>query len=49
MVINSVAENLFISQPSLSYQQSKTIEEEVGFAIFDRIGKNVNLTPAGKS
>ena len=43
---NRVAENLFISQPTLSYQ-IKTLEEELGFRIFDRRGKTVQLTPAG--
>lgn len=43
---NRAAENLFISQPTLSYQ-IKTIEEELGFRIFDRHGKTVRLTPAG--
>ncbi|WP_162011806.1 LysR family transcriptional regulator [Streptococcus sp. S784/96/1] len=45
--LSRAAENLFISQPSLSYQ-IKVIEEEVGFAIFDRIGKSIRLTPAGQ-
>lgn len=45
--LSRAAENLYISQPSLSYQ-IKTIEEEVGFAIFDRIGKSIRLTPAGQ-
>lgn len=44
---NRAAENLFISQPTLSYQ-IKTIEEELGFRIFDRRGKTVQLTPAGR-
>ncbi|HFU4000169.1 TPA: LysR family transcriptional regulator [Streptococcus suis] len=44
--LSRASENLYISQPSLSYQ-IKTIEEEVGFAIFDRIGKSIRLTPAG--
>lgn len=44
--LSRAAEQLYISQPSLSYQ-IKTIEEEVGFAIFDRIGKSIRLTPAG--
>lgn len=43
---NRAAENLFISQPTLSYQ-IKTLEEELGFRIFDRRGKAVQLTPAG--
>lgn len=43
---NRAAENLFISQPTLSYQ-IKNLEEELGFCIFDRRGKTVELTPAG--
>lgn len=45
--VNQAARNLFISQPSLSYQ-IKTIEEEVGFSIFERNGKKIRLTPAGQ-
>lgn len=40
------AENLFMSQPSLSYQ-IKALEDEVGFRIFDRSGHGTSLTPAG--
>lgn len=40
------AENLFISQPALSYQ-IQSLETEIGFALFDREGKSVTLTPAG--
>lgn len=43
---NQAAENLFMSQPSLSYQ-IKTLEEEVGFRLFDRSGRGAALTPAG--
>lgn len=42
------AEKLYISQPSLSYQ-IQTLEEEIGFTIFDRQNKSVSLTPAGQS
>lgn len=45
--LSRAAENLYISQPALSYQ-IKTVEEEVGFAIFYRIGKSIRLTPAGE-
>ena len=45
--LSRAAEYLFISQPALSYQ-IKVIEEEVGFAIFDRVGKSIRLTPAGQ-
>ncbi len=41
------AENLFVSQPTFSYQ-IKLLEEEVGFAIFERNGKGATLTPAGE-
>ena len=47
MNLSRAAENLFISQPSLSYQ-IKVVEEEVGFLIFERVGKSIRLTPAGQ-
>ena len=40
------AENLFVSQPTFSYQ-IRLLEEEVGFTIFERTGKGAVLTPAG--
>ena len=40
------ADNLFVSQPTFSYQ-IKLLEEEVGFKIFERNGKGATLTPAG--
>lgn len=40
------AENLFISQPTMTYQ-IKAVEEEIGFPIFSRSGKGAALTPAG--
>ncbi len=40
------SENLFVSQPTFSYQ-IKLLEDEVGFAIFERNGKGATLTPAG--
>ena len=40
------AENMFVSQPTLTYQ-IKLLENEVGFAIFERSGKGAALTPAG--
>lgn len=40
------AENLFISQPSLTYQ-IQTLENEIGFQLFERTGKGAELTPAG--
>lgn len=41
------AEKLNISQPSLS-QQIRTLEHEIGMPLFDRIGKKISLTAAGK-
>lgn len=41
------AENLFISQPALTYQ-IQTLEEELGFELFVRTGKGVIMTPAGE-
>ena len=40
------ADNLFVSQPTFSYQ-IRLLEEEVGFTIFERNGKGAVLTPAG--
>ena len=40
------AENMFVSQPTFSYQ-IKLLEEEVGFEIFIRNGKGATLTSAG--
>jgi len=40
------ADNLFVSQPTFSYQ-IRLLEEEVGFMIFERSGKGAALTPAG--
>lgn len=40
------AENLFISQPSLTYQ-IQCLENEIGFQLFERSGKGAELTPAG--
>ena len=40
------AENMFVSQPTFSYQ-IKLFEEEIGFAVFERSGKGAALTPAG--
>ena len=40
------AENQFVSQPTLTYQ-IRLLEDEVGFAIFERSGKGASLTPAG--
>ena len=44
---NRAAENLFISQPALSYQ-IKLAEEEIRFTLFERSVKGAVLTPAGE-
>jgi len=41
------ADKLFVSQPGLS-RQIKQMEEELGFALFERSNKRVTLTKAGK-
>ena len=43
---NRAAENLYISQPTLTYQ-IKLVEKEIGFELFARSGKGAALTPAG--
>ena len=43
---NKAAENLGVSQPTMTYQ-IKSAEKEIGFDIFDRSGKGAVLTPAG--
>ena len=40
------ASNMFVSQPTFSYQ-IRLLEEEIGFAVFERSGKGAALTPAG--
>ena len=40
------AENMFVSQPTFSYQ-IRLLEDEIGFALFERSGKGASLTPAG--
>lgn len=44
---NRAAKALGISQPTLTYQV-KLLEKEIGFAIFDRSGRTVSMTPAGR-
>ena len=41
------AEKLFISQPSLSLTIKK-LEDELGFPVFERSGKEITLTPMGE-
>lgn len=40
------AENMFVSQPTFSYQ-IRLLEEEIGFSIFERTGRGASVTPAG--
>ena len=47
MNFSRAAENLFISQPALTYQ-IKLVEEELRFRLFDRSPKGAVLTPAGE-
>jgi DNA-binding transcriptional LysR family regulator len=41
------AEKLRIGQPTLSYQM-KTLEDELGVRLFDRLGKKIAITEAGE-
>lgn len=44
---NRAAENLYLSQPTLSHH-IKNLETELGFQIFNRNGRSISLTDAGK-
>jgi LysR family transcriptional activator of nhaA len=46
--VSSAAERLGIAQPSLS-SQLKTFEEEIGFRLFIRTGRGLQLTPRGEA
>ena len=46
--ISLAAESLFISQPNLSLSIKK-LEEEIGYPIFDRTNKGVEVTPLGQN
>ena len=41
------ARGLFITQPALS-RSIRALEDELGFALFDRIGHRIELTPLGR-
>lgn len=45
--MTKAAERLHMSQPPLS-RQIRQLEEELGTLLFDRSGKNLELTPAGR-
>ena len=40
------AEELHLTQPAIT-SQIKTLEESLGIALFDRLGRDISLTPAG--
>lgn len=42
------ADELHLTQPAVT-AQIKTLEESLGIALFDRIGRDINLTPAGRT
>ncbi|PGS55442.1 LysR family transcriptional regulator [Bacillus sp. AFS041924] len=47
MHFTKTADKLGIGQPTLSYQ-IKALEDEIGIRLFDRLGKKIALTEAGK-
>ncbi|CAN5447740.1 LysR family transcriptional regulator [soil metagenome] len=47
MSFSKAAQDLFVSQPSLS-KQVKLLEEEAGIALFERKGNSITLTPSGE-
>ena len=42
------ADELHLTQPAVT-SQVKSLEESLGIALFDRIGRDINLTPAVKT
>lgn len=44
----AASEHLFIAQSALS-RQMKMLEDEIGFVLFDRTEKKIQLTDAGRS
>jgi DNA-binding transcriptional LysR family regulator len=45
---SKAAEQLHLSQPAVT-SQVRSLEEGFGIALFDRVGRNATLTPAGKT
>jgi len=45
--VSRAALNLHVSQPGIT-RQIHDLEDEIGFPLFERIGKSVRLSPAGK-
>jgi len=43
---SKAAEELHLSQPAVT-SQIRTLEEGLGIALFDRVGRKAKLTPAG--
>ena len=48
MNFRRAADELHLTQPAIT-AQIKSLEESLGIALFDRIGRDVGLTPAGKT
>jgi DNA-binding transcriptional LysR family regulator len=46
MNFRRAADELHLTQPAIT-AQIKTLEEGLGIALFDRIGRDIHLTPAG--
>ena len=45
---SKAADELHLSQPAVT-SQVRSLEEGLGIALFDRVGRNATLTPAGKT
>ena len=45
---SKAAEELHVAQPAIS-QQIRALESELGVQLFDRVGKRVSLTDAGRA
>ncbi len=45
---SKAAEELHLSQPAIT-SQIRTLEEGLGISLFDRVGRNTTLTPAGNA
>ena len=44
---NKASKKLHLSQPAVSYQV-KMLEQQLGVRLFERVGRNVVITPEGK-